>query len=548
MTPVIPRCSAVPSLEPNREVRRQEWVWVLFVATVIVAASTSPYLAGYLAQTSQMRFDGAVLDTADYHSHLAKMWQGYRGHWRYRLLFTPENHRGAYLQTFYVALGHLARVSSVRVPAIYQAARVGFAFLMLLTIYRFTAHFAASVRVRRTAFLLATVASGLGWMKEIVARTPPGGVSPMSFWLLDGYTYLSLLTFPHFSLAITLLLAIFSLLVRRPEGPLPVEGVTAALLSVGLGIIHPYMLLVADLTPVLYWVVAGFGTRRMWKGSLAVAAMCVLQLPLLAYDLWVFRSRPIFAAWSAQNVTLSPSLGVYGWGYGLLLILALVGALGRDRLGRRDSAFLFLWIGLVAVLIHLPWNLQRRFLEGLQVPLGLLAGVGLVQLSESVAQLQRRRELLQVAVVSLAAVGNLYITAGLTIAAATHAPALFWRDDFLAGVEWLGQNSSWEETVLSAPQTGSLIPAAIGHRVVIGHGMETIKYAEKQAHVARFFSESVSNADRLALIDEWGVRWVFYGPEERKLDGFDPESTKWLVPVFRTGSVIIYRVSTGGVR
>jgi hypothetical protein len=488
-----------------------------------------------------MRFDGAVLDQADYHSHLAKMWQGYRGEWRYRLLFTPEEHSGAYLQTFYVGLGHLARVTALGLRATYQIARVGLGFAMLLTIYRFMAHFTASMRIRRIAFLLATVASGLGWIGEIIAPTSPGGVSPMSFWLLDGYVFLSLLTFPHFCLAITLLLTIFLLLLRDPEGPSLRDTVLAASLSVGLGLIHPYMLLVLDLAPILYWAVAGFRTRRMRRGLLAVTAMGVLQGPLLAYDLWVFRSQPIFGAWSEQNVTLSPPLGVYLWGYGVLLLLGAASALARKRPGTRDLSFLWVWMGLVAVLIHLPWNLQRRFLEGLQVSLGLLAGVGLVGIAGQLKSM-RIRDLAPAALIGLTAIGHLYMAAGLTLAAARRERALFWPAEVTAAVDWLGEQTSWEDTVLAAPETGGLIPARIGHRVVLGHEMETVNYEEKRAAVARFYGAETSNAERWRLLETWGTEYVFYGPYERQLGGFRPTHASELVRVFHQDEVSVFKV------
>jgi hypothetical protein len=227
-------------------------------------------------------------------------------------------------------------------------------------------------------------------------------------------------------------------------------------------------------------------------------------------------------------------------------VLGLVGVLARDRQEVRDQFFLLLWMGLVAVLIYVPWNLQRRFLEGVQVPLGLLAGVGLVHIAGRLRGV-RSRELLLVAAVGVITVGNLYMTAGLTLGAAIRQPALFWPADVMAAVDWLGGNASWTQTVLAAPDTGSLIPAQIGHRVVLGHEMETVDYEGKRTALVRFFSADLSNAERLVLVRRWEVSWVFHGPEERSLGGFDPESAPWLVPVVGSGRVNIYRVSPEGM-
>ncbi len=530
-----------------QRVTRQEWVWVVAVAGLVMAISSVPYLTGYLAQTGEVRFSGALLDRADYQSYLARMWQGYRGEWQFRLLFTPEAHAGTYLQPFYLALGHLARLTGLGLPLIYQAARLVFGFLMLLAIYGFLAYFIESVQTRRVAFFLATTASGLGWLTEVFHPTPAGGISPMDFWLLDGFTYLAVLVTPHFCATTGLLLAIFLLLLRQPQGPDWREVGLAVLASLALGLIHPYGLLLADLLPLLYWGIETLRTRRVvWRGLIAIAAMGVAQAPLVTYDLWVFRTQPIFAAWADQNVTLSPPPEIYLWGYGILLGLAAIGIVARMRHGDKVLIFPLLWIGLVAVLVYLPWNLQRRFLEGIQVPLGLLAGVGLAEglLPQPEGDRPARWRWLALALVpALMAMSNLYMTTGLTMAAAMRPPAMFWDAGLLAGVDWLGQSSTWDETVLSSFEVGSLIPARIGHRVVLGHGIETKDPEEKQRATDRFFAAATSDDERRELLTRYGIAYIFYSPFERKLGDFDPAQADYLTQVYTNPNVSIYRVT-----
>lgn len=370
----------------------------------------------------------------------------------------------------------------------------------------------------------------------------------MDFWLLDGFTYLAALTSPHFCAAISLLLVIFLLLLKRPDGPRMLEGGLAVLASLALGLIHPYTLLVADLLPLMYWGIQGLRKHRLaWRGIVTVMAMGVTQAPLLAYDLWVFRTQPIFAAWSAQNVTLSPPPLIYLGGYGVLLALGAIGVVFWARRDGQGLAFPLLWIGLVTALAHLPWNLQRRFLEGIQVPLGLLAGVGIAEglLPQPEGQQPGRlRWLALTLVLALTAMSNLYLTAGLATAAATRPPTLFWSADLLAGVDWLGENSSWEETVLSSFESGNLITARTGHRVVVGHWMETVNYEEKREAADRFFAAATPNSERLRLLERYGVSYVFYGPYEQALGTFEPANADYLTPVFTLHNVNVYQVTT----
>jgi hypothetical protein len=198
------------------------------------------------------------------------------------------------------------------------------------------------------------------------------------------------------------------------------------------------------------------------------------------------------------------------------------------------------------VTAYLPWNLQRRFLEGIQVPLGLLAGVGLAEgLLPQPGRGDARSRLRWLAlpmVVALMSMSNLYLTAGFTAAAAGRSPAIFWPADMLAGVDWLGENTSREETILAAFDTGNLIPARIGHRVVLGHWIETVAYEDRLAQVTRFFDAATSDEERLALLQRYGVSYVFHGPYERALGAFDPSTASYLILAVQLPAVSIYRV------
>jgi hypothetical protein len=336
-------------------------------------------------------------------------------------------------------------------------------------------------------------------------------------------------------------------LLRRPGGPGWREGGLAVLASLALGLIHPYGLLLADLLPLLYWGLEALRTRQVvWRGLIAVVAMGAVQAPLVAYDLWVFRTQPIFAGWADQNLTLSPPPEIYLWGYGILLGLGAAGVVTRMRRGTSTIIFPLLWVGLVAVLVYLPWSLQRRFLEGIQVPLGLLAGIGLAEglLPQTEGgQPAPRRWMALALTLALMTMSNMYMTTGLTMAAAMRPPALFWDAGLLAGVDWLGQNTTWDATVLSSFEVGGLIPARIGHRVVLGHVIETKDPEEKQRAAARFFADTTSDGERQGLLARYGIAYVFYGPFERALGDFDPAQAGYLTQVYTNHNVSIYRVT-----
>jgi hypothetical protein len=521
-----------------------------YVTAVIVAAlalSSAPYVLGYAAQTGDVRFSGAVFDLPDYYSHLAKMQQGARGEWKYHLLFTPEDHAGAYLQTFYVALGQLARVTGLALPLIYQLARLAGGALALLASWRFVSALTPSRPVRRLALWLVAFSSGLGWLMQFITPAGPEGISATDFWLIDAYMFFSILTFPHFTFAIAILLEGLARWLRTVSTWRDVALIAA--LDFVLGLIHPYALLLALLIPALYAALGMLQRRRVaWQIIWALMAVGVAVSPVLIYDVWVFQANPVFEAWSAQNVTLSPPPQYYALGYGLVAALAVWGAAPALRRGGERMSGAVIWILVAFALAYLPWNLQRRFVEGAQTPICVLAAYALVYrlpkllgLRPTPARRQARFWAINLTLV-FAALTNLYMVAGFSLGALLRHPRLFIPTPQVAAVDWLGAHSSPDDTVLASEPVGSLIPARIGHRVVLGHWAETVNYRGKEAEVAAFFDATASEAERMAMLKRWGVGYVFHGPDERALGSFDPSRAPYLIEAFHAGDVVIYRV------
>jgi hypothetical protein len=76
--------------------------------------------------------------------------------------------------------------------------------------------------------------------------------------------------------------------------------------------------------------------------------------------------------------------------------------------------------------------------------------------------------------------------------------------------------------------------------VVYGHPFETIDAEAKEAEVAHFFSSAATPAERRALLDRYGVRYVL-APQA---DSLDPAALG-LVAVWTGRDLALYRVEAG---
>jgi hypothetical protein len=536
-------------------ITRREWRWVVAVSLLTLLISTLPVLVGYLAQTPELRFIGTVATVQDYNGHLGRIHLGARGELRYRSLFTPEPHPSEPVILYDFVLGYAASRVGLSAPLTYELSRLAGGLAVLLAAYLFIAMYIAGVSTRRLAFILAIVSSGLGWLVLTHPSFSYPHQSPIDFWLADAYLFFSIMGFPHFGWATTALLLGFMSwqCYRERPGARWLIALAGCCLALGfLQIFELVLLSVVIAADAVVWLMRRPPSTRVKAVQTAGIAALVLA-PLCAAMVWPYvrglQTNPMFQVWNAQSRTVSPPPLYYLVGYGLLWPLVGLGLWWVWR--RRDPNFIFpvVWVAMVAALVYSPNRIQYRWLEGVQVPLAMLGAVGLERvLAPAVASRLSRvihstlREWWVVALVVLATMpSTLYLVAGNALLSVNHWPKAFLTRGEMDGIEWLGRNSEPDDVVLAGPDIGNAIPGRIGHRVFYGHYAETMYVDQKLALIASFYSD-MSEADRRALLQDYGIRFVFLGPRERALGAFDPASAPYLFEVFRDGDVALYRV------
>jgi hypothetical protein len=277
--------------------------------------------------------------------------------------------------------------------------------------------------------------------------------------------------------------------------------------------------------------------RIPWRETGMAALTGLGALPPVLYSAWVFTTNPAFAAWAAQNRILSPHPIHYLLGLILLLVPAVWGAIQVLRQGEERWLLPVAWVLVIPLLLYLPFNLQRRMTAAAQVPLALLAAVGLVAWF-------RHRRLALVAYVAVASMSNLLLVAGSLGPIQQRTAPVYRPGEEVAALEWLAAHTQPDETVLASFQVGNVIPAWTDLRVFAGHGPETLNNAEKQANVRRFFDPDTDDAWRQSLLQRFEVDYVFFGPGEQALGDWDPIMAAFLEPRYKVTPYAIYRVET----
>ncbi len=513
--------------------------------------SSLPYVYGWWLSTPQQQFSGFILGVEDANSYLAKMRMGAEGGWLFHLAYTPEPHAGAYLFTFHLALGKLARWFNVSPTLAYHLARLFFGLGLLLTIYCFISYFVNDLAKRHFAFLLIAVGSGLGWLLIVLQLTPWLGL-PLDVYVPEGFIFLVLFHLPHLALAESLLFwsMLFTLRSWEMHAWLPILWAGLALL--GMVVITVFYSGVYLAVLGLTWLalmVAEKSLRQTWLLGVKMMIPVAMTLPLLGYNAYIFTTNPALKIWSQQNLILSPEPHHYGLAYGLLIIPAIYGGwlLVKGATPRQRNALpfrnlvLIIWCLVFPILVYLPFNLQRRLVVGVQVPLAFLATYGIFELGKRYIRPARQR-LWRGGVILFFALSNILVLLGSMATVSARPASMFLSLSQSEALNWLAEQARGE-VIMAVYQTGNVLPAYANVRAFAGHGPETINSDEKRQQADLFFNHKTTDEWRRALLEKFDIQYVYYGPDEKAAGDFAPEHAPYLEELYRNEEVQIFGVN-----
>ena len=536
---------------------RSEWLATILIALAAAALLLPPYLLGYWTASEGTVFTGLLMNPEDSQTYFAKMLQGYDGDWLYTITFTPEPHEGAFVGGFYLALGHLARLLGLSITGTWHGARVIAGLVMFLVAFRFIAAFLDRPALRWTAYLLALFGSGLGWLLFLLNQPYWLGAFPVDFKQPGSHLFFTALTFPHVAVgtAVTMLAVLW---LREAMNGRWRPALAAGLINVVLGIAYPFLIYLVALTAVLYYLYLVWQRRRiLWREGVMTAVAFLIPAPLYIYYAYVLQTNAVFRAWDVQAATLSPPWPHYLLAYGPMLLPA--GWLTwRKPTYRPQFAVLWAWVLAAALLVYAPLNPQRRFVQGVQVPLAIMTAAAFIDLV--IPRLEKMRlwqallarpryesarlaRFVTALFLLFMGLSNAYLLTSVSVSAVIQQPyPLFRPRAEIEAAAWLRQNVAGTAVILADYQTGNYVAAHAGQRVILGHWAETMAYETKTAAVTRFFDAETEDVWRQALLNQYQIDYIWFGPRERRLGAYNPAVAPYLSPVYEGQEIVIYQV------
>lgn len=505
-----------------------DWRTLIVISIVLLAVSI-PFLIAIPIGGHDYVFNGLLYNPIDGNSYLAKMVEGARGDWKFTLPYTAEPGEGAYIFLFYILLGKITGLLGIPMIIAFHITRVLCSLYLLVELRRFCKSLSPSDdRLAWRSFVLAVLFTGMGWLGIIFQRLTPDLITP------EAYTFLAAYANPHFPLSLALIL-----LTLRKTLLQPAKKWSIGFLLVGffLANLSPFSivvtLLIIGCCKVWEWI-----NQRTFEVS-NTFLFGVGAAPVLIYQLYVVKADPMFAAWNAQNLTPSPAVidVLIAFMPGLLLAIAGLVFCLKQKI-TPAARLLVAWMLLGFVLTYLPFNLQRRFLIGLSIPVAILAIIGLEEL--------RREKIKRLLTIVLYAcmLPTLFVIIFLGLNAVTqHNPKIVMLQTENDALGWISTNTSMDAVILASPDIGLFIPAETGRRVIYGHPFETTYANQKEQDITDFYSAAWTAVKAEEYLAENNIDYIFWGPRERALG--NPIYLRELPVVFSSGNVEILASGVG---
>jgi hypothetical protein len=506
------------------DISKIEWRWVIIISGFLVALTLVPYAWALASNQADddWQFLGMLANAQDGATYLAKIQQGERGRWLFTLRHTPEIHDGAGFHTFYILLGHIARITGLSGRVVFHLARVATSFFMFLSFYQLGATIWVRLRPRRLFFTFLSVGSGLGWLWLLLAgaeKIPPDMLFPEAFPFFAAYAN------PHFPLSIaclSLIASIFIVVFRRGFNQIPTAdngGLALFLMSMLLALIQPTVLVPISSALVLYVGVRYYLTRETPYHELRWASMLWLPvIPFMFYDYAVFRFNDIMGQFNEQNITRSPAPYLYLVGYGLLLIVAIPGLVRAVRRFERDGdQLMLLWFVINVIGLYAPFNLQRRLSMGLIIPL-VYFDVRALEDYWFYRVPEKWRAPALIALIVFIVPSNV-LNLGIPLFGAVFNTdsglenGLLLETDYWNTFDWFRDNAADDAVVLASPNVSLWIPAYTNQLVVYGHPYETVPNDVRLEQVKTWYR----GEDCETLLSDdlpFHVRFIMWGPQE----------------------------------
>ncbi len=525
---------------------KKEYYLAALIGILVIFLVNLPFLFGVIYQRSELVYLGKRdINSQDTYTYVSFIEQSKQGAILLENLYMSEEQKPSLLRPSYLVIGKIANVFNLSSILTFHLSRVMLIAIFLPILYYFISIFLRDKLSRLLAFSLILTSSGLGYLL--------GNLFPDSsdLWIPESITFLALGEAPHFILSLILMLSGFILFLKGIEKAKIIFYVLSSIFFLLLSFEHPFNLFVVGLTVfiTIFWLFKKKGLSL----NAAFTSLGII-LPVLALGLFYqyseTRLNPVMESWAAQNSLLSPEPISFLFGFGLIIPLALIG-IERSNWSSKNIILLLSWVGATFSLLYLPFFFQRRFIEGVHLPLSIFAAIGLISLGDYAGKFfkfsAQRNSFVIIGFlgVFVLMLSSLSVTIAQISAISKDNPNAYYYHllpQEIEGMNWIKQYSSKQDVILTNWFYGNLLPGLTGRKVFLGHKVQTPYFDEKIDRI-NFFLKDEDPETGQAFLKENQIAYIYLGRNDTILTyGFKPDEKLYLEKVFDNKGAVVYKV------
>lgn len=542
--------SAASTDVATRTTRSRERGFVVLVWALALTISSLPVLAGYLFATPERQFVGIVYNMPDHAQYFAWMRDLARQPLAPNRL-TPEPNAPVFFNLLWWVVGRVGALTGLEYAALWSGLRLVAAVAVLAAGYAFVNLAVADGQQRRLAYLIFIFGSGLGFIWVIVKYVYrlPEAPFPFNIYTAEANTFWILTAFPHFGMALALIVAMMALLLQALRTGRYRYAVACGVLGAILGLQHAYDLI------TIYTVMGAFGLLiwrrdRRFPGFLFRCGLIIFALsaPAAAYLSALVLLDPTWGkklsqfdnagAWTPPLWELPILLGVP-------FLLALLHFRPRALQSRSDAEVLVaVWFVLHFVLAYLPVKFQIHLLLGWQMPIAVLAAAAIA--TRIVPWFQQRHSALLKPVlaflVALMVATNGYLVAWRFVDFRRLEAPYYLTRGAAESLAWLEAHATSSDVVLADLEYGQHVPVRSDARAFLAHWAGTLDFFDKKVMVREVFDPATSDMRRREILSAYGVTYIVARGRDQAAT-LDPAVGRYLTVVFSEGDTTMYRVT-----
>ncbi len=527
----------------------------LFIGLFSIALfleSSIPYLYAERKNLDKNTFLGQIIYTPDQDMYFSFIRQAHDGHFIFsnRLTYIPN--KPAFINLQFWLVGTLQRFTGLSENGIYYLWRFMGVLLLTIGIFMLARILLPTRRQVLACMALLLFTGGFGFLFAalnsahlIGLEAAHAGILDMKFGFLP---FQQAMTNPNFSFPHGFILIAYGWFLLGEQTGKTKYYILCGLFFNIIGLIRPYDIMAPYLIFPAYILLTD-GFRFRLKELLVRLLPLFMIVPVLGYNVWLFKINDIFKYWSLQGLNAgslpSPILHYLAYGIAGILAIIRVAQIKKNPFTRTDR-FLLVWFLVTFVVIQLGKYLpiigfSPQIGVYLAIPLGLLGCSIRFRPGFSTFKYYGVIAIVTACVVISNVSILMYYCKNFNDTDKT--PIFYANKNEMDAMQWLAKNTAEGTVVLAMPSTSLRIAKYTSDNVVAAHYSVTPHYKESAAMASHIYADSVLGAGQKETLQKLNIGYIYIGPSEIEANNVNVLNDGTLTQVYANALVRIYKVN-----